>query len=90
MAKPEYKEFFIDHMMIEELGKAMPDPDESPAKSGLAMFTSFIIFGSIPMWSYIIFLLAGYDDRSGQFAVCCAMTAVALFLLGMVQVPWGT
>ncbi len=89
MAKPEYKEFFIDHMMIEELGKFVPDPDDSPAKAGLAMFLSFIFFGSVPMWTYVIFHLSGYKNQSGQFSVSCAMTAVALFFLGMVQVlPW--
>lgn len=84
MAKQEYKEFFIDHMMVEELGKTVPDPDDSPAKAGLAMFLSFCLFGSLPMWTYVIFL-AGYKDKGGQFGSSCAMTAVALFLLGVVQ-----
>ncbi len=86
MSKPEYKEFFIDHMMIEELGMAVPDPAASPAKAGFAMFTSFMIFGSIPVWPYIIFMLASYEEHWPMFGVCCGMTAIALFLLGIVQV----
>lgn len=85
MAKNEYKDFFIDHMMVEELGKAVPDADDSPAKAGLAMFVSFCLFGSLPAWTYVIFHLAGYNDKGGQFGVSCAMTAIALFLLGVVQ-----
>jgi VIT1/CCC1 family predicted Fe2+/Mn2+ transporter len=85
MSKQEYRDFFIDHMMVEELGKAVPDEDDSPAKAGLAMFLSFLLFGSLPAWSYVIFYLAGYTNRGGEFGVSCAATAVALFLLGVVQ-----
>ena len=34
MSKDKYKDFFIDHMMIQELGQEVPDPDDSPAKAG--------------------------------------------------------
>ncbi len=39
------QEFFIDTMMQLELGLESPDPDDSPAKAGLAMFLSFVFFG---------------------------------------------
>jgi VIT1/CCC1 family predicted Fe2+/Mn2+ transporter len=70
---------------VEELGKAVPDEDDSPAKAGLAMFLSFLLVGSLPAWSYVIFYLAGYTNRGGEFGVSCAATVLALFLLGVVQ-----
>jgi len=85
MAKTEYRDFFIDHMMLEELGKAVPDAGDSPAKAGLAMFFSFIVFGSLPAWSYVVCYLAGYDAQGGLFGISCGMTAIALFLLGFSQ-----
>jgi hypothetical protein len=39
------QEFFLETMMQLELGLETPDPDDSPAKAGLAMFTSFVFFG---------------------------------------------
>jgi DNA damage-binding protein 1 len=47
MAK--HQEFFIDHMMVQELGLMPPDEDESPAKNGLVMFLAFISFGLVPL-----------------------------------------
>lgn len=43
------RQFFIDHMMVQELGLMIPDESESPLKQGLVMFCSFFIFGLIPL-----------------------------------------
>ena len=86
MSKPEYAEFFIDHMMVEELGKTVPDPDDSPLKAGIAMFLAFCIFGSVPALPYIVFYGVGNTDTLEQFWVSCIFTAAALFALGWVQV----
>jgi hypothetical protein len=86
MSKEKYKEFFIDHMMIQELGMEVPDPDDSPAKAGLAMFIAFLIFGGLPLYPYIIFALTKWSNQFGQFAICCVMTVIALFALGVMQV----
>ena len=45
----KHKNFFIDHMMVQELGMMPPDEDESPLKSGIVMFLSFLTFGLIPL-----------------------------------------
>lgn len=52
MAK--HRDFFIDHMMVEELGLMSPDEDESPMKNGLVMFLSFLTFGIIPLLCKLI------------------------------------
>jgi VIT1/CCC1 family predicted Fe2+/Mn2+ transporter len=86
MAQEKYKDFFIDHMMLQELGHEVPDADDSPAKAGLAMFISFILFGSVPLIPYIGFYAGKYHEPGAQFGICCAATVVALFTLGVMQV----
>ena len=44
-----HREFFLDHMMVEELGIMPPDTSVSPARKGLVMFCSFVVFGIIPL-----------------------------------------
>lgn len=83
MAK--YKEFFVDHMMVMELGQQSPDDDENPAMNGLVTFLSFIAFGSVPMWAYLIMWGAKYTNRGGMFGIACAATALTMYLLGAVQ-----
>lgn len=48
MAK--HRDFFIDHMMVEELGLMTPDPDESPLMNGVVIFVSFLLFGFTPLF----------------------------------------
>lgn len=33
--KPSYKKFFVDHMVVHELGAVVPGPDDNPIKNGL-------------------------------------------------------
>ncbi len=79
------KEFFIEHMLVMELGFMAPDEDANPAKNGLVTFLSFIAFGSVPMWVYVIIYGAGYTNQTGTFGIACAFTAITMFLLGAVQ-----
>ena len=83
----KHKEFFIDHMMVEELGIMTPDEDESPAKNGLVMFLSFMAFGLIPLLAYIALSTVEFGGNNGDalFGIACAMTACALFLLGAIK-----
>lgn len=81
----KYRDQFIDHMMVVELGQQVPDADDNPAWNGLITFISFIIFGSIPMWFYVIFYATGNRDQGIQFAVSCVATALTMFLLGFTK-----
>ena len=49
LSKPAYAEYFVDHMMAQELGQLVPDDDENPWFDGLVTFCSFMIFGIIPL-----------------------------------------
>lgn len=81
----KYNDLFLDHMMIMELGLQSPDPDENPAKNGLVTFGSFVLFGSVPMWVYLITWGAHYDDPAGVFGIACGFTALTMFTLGATQ-----
>jgi len=45
----KYKDFWVQHMMAEELGVAMPRGKAAPAVAGLASTVSFIAFGMLPL-----------------------------------------
>ena len=82
-----HKEFFIDHMMVQELGLLPPDPAESAWKSGLVMFLAFLAFGLVPLLSYLAFSTINFktNRETSLFAIACVLTAVALFILGATK-----
>jgi DNA damage-binding protein 1 len=82
MAK--YKEFFIDVMMMEELGLVIPGEDDSPWKDGLVTFLSFIFFGIFPLLSYVIAYSID-DDPNRLFGYSCGVTGCMLFTLGVLK-----
>jgi VIT1/CCC1 family predicted Fe2+/Mn2+ transporter len=83
-----HEELFVDLMMVEELGLEVPDEDATPWKEGVVTFLSFLCFGSVPLWMYVIFKLA---DPSGSlsgnmmFGLTCLVTALTMFLLGVFK-----
>lgn len=81
----KYPELFLDHMMIMELGLQTPDENENPAKNGLITFGSFVLFGSVPMWVYLVIWSADYTDAQGAFGIACTFTALTMFALGATQ-----
>lgn len=85
MSKPQYKSYFIDHMMAQEVGEQMPDEDASPIKNGLVTLGAFMVAALIPFIAYIIFYGANYKDGKGQIGICSAVTLLTLYGLGMVQ-----
>lgn len=85
VSKPEHRDFFVDYMMIEELGLEIPDDPWGPLKDGTVTLISFMVFGSIPMWVYLILWAAKYENHGGIFGVACAATVITLFCLGYVR-----
>lgn len=78
----EYEDFFIDLMVTEELGLTLPDEDEaSLLKDALAMFLSFLLFGSFPL---VPFFLGPFDFMSMDNLILAAFvcTGISLFSLG--------
>lgn len=81
----KYTDLFLEHMMIVELGLQVPDEGENPIKNGLVTFTSFVVFGSVPMWIYLATWAASYHNNQGVFGIACGFTAFTMFLLGATQ-----
>ena len=44
-----------------------------------------MIWGSIPLWAYVIFYGAKYENVAGQFGICIAVTILCLVGLGAQQ-----
>ena len=85
MTQPKHLDVFLDHMMVQELELQVPGPDENPIKDGGIAFASFVAFGSIPLWAYVIFYGANYKDTNGAFGICIAITLLTMFALGVFQ-----
>lgn len=83
----KHRHFFVDIMMVEELGLQVPDEDANPWFDGFVTFASFIFFGFFPLLGYCIFPFA-FPHLSDQalFNAACLATAATLFLLGAVKV----
>ena len=77
----KYKNFFLDVMMVEELGLMPPDESDSPAKNGLVTFLAFVFFGFIPLTSYVLAGATGASDRA-NFVAACLLTALTMLALG--------
>lgn len=87
-SQPAYKEAFIDHMMVEELGYVVPRGDSAGRLwlSGLATGLSFAGFGSLPLWMVAALESFGNIDFAVQAGCGAAVTMVALFGLGICKV----
>ena len=85
----KYPAVFHEMHLPLELGLSAPDGDATPAMDGFTTFMSFIIFGSVPMWTYVILYYAGVHNSGTIFGVSCGTTALTLFALGWIQ-AWIT
>ena len=84
----KYKKFFIDHMMTMELQLKPPSGDEEPVKGGLVTLASFLLFGCVPLLSYVAFNGIEFDRSASidpKFAISIVMTVLTLFGLGVLK-----
>ena len=81
----KYPAIFHEVHLPAELGFSVPESSDGSAMDGFVTFCSFIVFGSVPMWSYVITFYAGYRYSGGVFGIACAFTALTLFMLGVTQ-----
>jgi hypothetical protein len=81
-------------MLVDELGINPPDDDDSwlpHVKEGLVAFSSFCVFGFVPIAAYCIVGTASDDvDSLSLFIISCVMTGVTLFFLGGALRPRAT
>jgi vacuolar iron transporter family protein len=85
VSKPQYRAFAEEFVLTEELGQEVPDDPLGPAKDGAVTFLSFLVFGSIPLWVYVITWGAKYTNSNGSFGISAAACALSLFALGWLQ-----
>ena len=79
----KYPDFWADVMMNQELKLMPPDDEDNPAIDGLFTFGSFVVFGSVPLLSYI-----GNIETKGfnaNFLLACLLTAFTLLCLGVAK-----
>ena len=76
------KDVIVDVMMIEELG--LFEDDSSPVGNAFATFLSFVMFGFVPLLSYVATEWMGLGWK--QFHLACGLTALTLFSLGALKV----
>ena len=72
----KYPTFFLDHMMVIELGLLPLEDDSNPLMNGLVTFTSFIVFGCIPLITYIL---------SNNIYIASVISILTLGLLGLIK-----
>ena len=64
--------------------------DENPFKQGLVTLGSFLLFGSVPLLSYVFFTMVDFKDtntklKEPEFIVSIIFTVTTLFILGAVK-----
>lgn len=82
MAK--YEDFFVDQMMVDELGMTVPDEDDNPWWDGLVTFCSFVFFGVFPLLAYACTVGSNLEERT-LFGISCGLTLFMLFVLGALK-----
>lgn len=83
------KRFFLEHMMVEELGLiANGDDKSSPVKRALIMFLSFMIFGIIPLVGFSLSILVPHTDylKTIQSLTTGLSSITSLSVLGYFKV----
>ncbi|MFT4303396.1 MAG: VIT1/CCC1 transporter family protein [Candidatus Woesearchaeota archaeon] len=77
----KYPEAWLDEMMLKELN--ITEQTESPINNAFVTFFSFLIFGFIPLFFYIINLFSSINFNS--FFAASLFTGLTLFLLGSLK-----
>lgn len=85
VSKPAYREFGTEFVLVEKFEQEVPDDPWGPAKDGAVTFVSFLFFGSLPLWVYVITYGAKYKSAGGSFGISAAACALSLFALGVLQ-----
>lgn len=87
ISQEKYKDYFIRTMVQYELDLEVPGKNfkSDNMKDGAVTFVSFICFGFIPVFTYILFYAGCTDNKNDVFATTCVITALSMFLLGCFQ-----
>merc|ERR1712129_26926 len=89
----QYKDIFVDHGMVEELGIMPPGVTNDPKKDGIVMFFSFAFFGLVPLLSFMILVFVWGPEPQTRihqrpaFVISCVLSTLVLAALG-AAVAW--
>lgn len=82
----KYPDFFVDHMLVHELGLMPPRRGESPFRDALTTLLAFIIFGCAPLLPYMASVSAAATGlHDARFLRAVLLAAGGLFLLGWMK-----
>eukprot|EP01117_Protostelium_nocturnum_P011260 TRINITY_DN4090_c0_g1_i1.p1 TRINITY_DN4090_c0_g1~~TRINITY_DN4090_c0_g1_i1.p1 ORF type:complete len:272 (-),score=81.96 TRINITY_DN4090_c0_g1_i1:185-1000(-) len=82
----KYPQAFIDIMLAEEIGISSDIFNQKPWKHGLVNFTSFMIWGSIPLIVYLVFVaIKSQLDHNVIFGICAGVSILTLFIMGLIK-----
>jgi len=83
----KYKDFWVEHMMLTEIGMIPPEGGSKQAMvQGLIMFSSFLTLGGLPLIAYVVsFLCSAEQSNQTSFAITCLAAITSMFLLGVLQ-----
>ena len=86
-SNPKYKDFFIKSMVNMELGLELPDENykKEIKKEGMITFLSFIVFGFIPLFTYLVANWFKFEKYNHIFIFDCFVTLITIMLLGYFQ-----
>lgn len=80
----KYKDILVDQRMEANKGLLPTDREVEPWKNGLVTFSSFMVFGSTPLLSFII-LIPFTDNETVKFVGSCIVSALGLAFLGLAK-----
>eukprot|EP00392_Amoebophrya_sp_AT5.2_P007864 g7883.t1 len=83
----KYPKFWVEHMLLHEIGILPPGESDDAWRSSLAMFFSFCVFGFVPIGTYLMVEVCfgtQFLEQHG-FALTCLASLFTLFLLGFAK-----
>jgi DNA damage-binding protein 1 len=89
----QYKELFVEHMMVMEHGMMPPEDSDkwAPLKQGIVCFSAFVLFGMVPLIGFIVLYIAdpsGAKDTSNigrVLGIAYGLTCFTLFSMGVTK-----
>ncbi|WOK92909.1 protein CCC1-like isoform X1 [Canna indica] len=79
-----YKDMLVDEKMMTEKRMLPPCHAEKPWKSGLITFAAFILFGSLPLLSFVVLIPFNQSDTT-KFWGASILAVFALCILGIAK-----
>eukprot|EP00927_Polykrikos_kofoidii_P054794 TRINITY_DN49168_c0_g1_i1.p1 TRINITY_DN49168_c0_g1~~TRINITY_DN49168_c0_g1_i1.p1 ORF type:complete len:280 (+),score=57.52 TRINITY_DN49168_c0_g1_i1:106-945(+) len=83
----KYEDFWVEHMMLHEIGMIPPEGDAGQALvQGLIMFCSFLTLGALPLVAYVVSrTFYEKSEHTMVLSLTCVAAVVAMAFLGVVK-----